>query len=328
MRRWTTALAMLAMVITMGCEQSPTAAPKAAADDLPADEPAGSPPVAPGGGSGPAPAAPGGSGGGSGPAPAPDPQPPPGAPSTQGPMTFPTASVSYSGKVGDAFSQQLPAATGGKAPVEYSLISNGVIGGLRFDESTRTLAGTPTSHGSERMLLFAVDSGEGVYQSAAQMWVRVSIESNLPKTITVTATLRYSSIEEVTLSGLLSGLPGYKATYRVAWSYNPPGNAERLGRQAMSAWHPIRLHATATGCSLSRRVYVLWPTASASVSLPCAELLPVPPCRQLPCPPLPTPRYRYYLSASQAAAVFKTLDGRTKTWTCRLSSTYTCLERT
>ena len=294
---------------TAAQEPAPAAAPQ---EPKPAPPPAAAPqePATP-----PAPSAP--------PAPS-TPTPPPGTPSTQGPMKFPATSMAYSGKVGDRFSQQLPAATGGKEPVKYTLIGIGIIGGLRFDESTRTLAGTPTSHGSERMLLLAVDAGEGVYQRAAQMWVRVSIETNLPKTITVTATLRYSSIERVTLSEL----PGYKATYRVAWKYNPPGDSSRLGLQSMSVWYPIQLHATAPGCRLQYRVYVRWESASASVSMPCAEVIPPPPCRRLPCDfNIPT-RYRYFLRESQAEARFKTLDGRTKTWTCRLSAgylpSYTC----
>ncbi len=162
---------VVVVLVLAGCEEAapptepydlpppPATEPKPTPEPTPAPAPTPTPPSAP-------------------PAPPPaDPVPPPNAPSTQGPMKFPAASVAYSGKVGDSFSQQLPAATGGKDPIEYSLISIGVIEGLRFDESTRTLAGTPTSSGSERMLLFAIDSGDGVYQRAAQMWVRVSIEA-------------------------------------------------------------------------------------------------------------------------------------------------------
>ena len=62
----------------------------------------------------------------------------------------------FAAKVGEQFTQQLPEATGGTTPYQYSVTT--LPAGLAFVQSTRTIAGTPTSAGTVNVTYTVTDS--------------------------------------------------------------------------------------------------------------------------------------------------------------------------
>ena len=98
----------------------------------------------------------------------------------------------YTARVGSPFSEVLPAASGGDAPLEYSV--TGLPAGLNFIETTRTITGTPTTEEAPTVT-YTVEDSDGD-------------ESSTTFTITVTADLNPT----------LSTISGYTA--RVGSSFS------------------------------------------------------------------------------------------------------------
>ncbi len=75
--------------------------------------------------------------------------------------TFGDGALAFEATVGQAFSEVLPAATGGQGTLMYSVTSD-LPAGLSFDPATRTLSGTPTMAGMSSIVYMAFDAdGDG-----------------------------------------------------------------------------------------------------------------------------------------------------------------------
>ena len=66
--------------------------------------------------------------------------------------------IGFSARVGEQFTQQLPAATGGTPSYEYWIITT-LPAGLTFDRGTHTISGTPTEEGTTVVTYRVTDSG-------------------------------------------------------------------------------------------------------------------------------------------------------------------------
>ncbi len=78
-------------------------------------------------------------------------------PADTGRPSFGTGALAFEATVGQAFSEVLPAATGGQGTLRYRVSSDLPIG-LSFDTATRTLSGTPTLAGMSSVIYVALDS--------------------------------------------------------------------------------------------------------------------------------------------------------------------------
>lgn len=200
------------------------------------------------------------------------------------------------------------AATGGKLPIRYSLSSLG--DGLRFDASSRTISGTPTKYRDYTVWLTATDSSE--YPRTALITVNISIDTNMPKSVTVTATLKYGSTTATRydVPGGSGSLPAYRVVYNVEWSASPAGTytlpalSDSRGRQVCGFTYWIRVYSS---------------SATAGETVPCVQL-------GAEHPNLGG----YRITKADAERHFRGLHGARFSWTCRwhpialLGSHYTC----
>ncbi len=77
-------------------------------------------------------------------------------PADTGRPSFGAGALAFEATVGQAFSEVLPAATGGQGTLRYGVTSN-LPAGLSFDAATRTLSGTPTAVGMSEVFYTARD---------------------------------------------------------------------------------------------------------------------------------------------------------------------------
>ena len=121
----------------------------------------------------------------------------------------------FAAKVGEQFTQQLPEATGGTTPYQYSVTT--LPAGLAFVQSTRTIAGTPTSAGTVNVTYTVTDSSS---QSASDAFTITVSEGESELTgETGTGDENTQSPPELTLSDTT----GFTATVGTLFTQQLPG---------------------------------------------------------------------------------------------------------
>ena len=85
----------------------------------------------------------------------------------------------FDGVIGEAFSQQLPEASGGEAPYLYSVAN--LPAGLSFSAETRTISGTPTAVGETTIVYTVIDDKV----SSAAMTTKIEVTAAPPPAVAV-----------------------------------------------------------------------------------------------------------------------------------------------
>ena len=151
-------------------------------------------------------------------------------PADTGRPSFGSGALAFEATVGQAFSEVLPAATGGQGTLAYSVSSNLPMG-LSFDAATRTLSGTPTLAGMATVVYTAIDAdGDGGVRTFT-----ITVADAAPVTIGVASVMASQSAvrengetAEIRVTATLSGAAPAAETVR--FTIVPPASGAMATR--------------------------------------------------------------------------------------------------
>ncbi len=151
-------------------------------------------------------------------------------PAATGGPSFGAAALAFEATVGQAFSEVLPAATGGQGTLRYR-VSSSLPMGLSFDAATRTLSGTPTLAGMASVVYMAFDDAD----NARAKTITITISEAAPVTVGVASVMASQSAvrengetTEIRVTATLSGAA--PATETVRFTIVPPASGAMATR--------------------------------------------------------------------------------------------------
>ena len=169
-------------------------------------------------------------------------------------LNLPSKAVRYG--AGDTVDLTLPAANGGTGPYAYTLAP--LPAGLSFDESTRTLSGTPTAPGVTRVTYGATDGANPPATVTRTFTMRIKRKRSSSVTLSTPARLVYEvgDTVDLTLPAATGGTGPY--TYTLAplgadWSFPHDGSSLPAGLSFDGSTR--RLSGTPTAPGLSQLRY-------------------------------------------------------------------------
>ncbi len=151
-------------------------------------------------------------------------------PAATGGPSFGAAALAFEATVGQAFSEVLPAATGGQGTLRYR-VSSSLPMGLSFDATTRKLSGTPTLAGMTSVVYMAFDDAD----NGRAKTITITVSEAPPVTVGVASVMASQSAvrengdtAEIRVTATLSG--SAPATETVRFTIVPPASGTMATR--------------------------------------------------------------------------------------------------